>query len=157
MTVRNATNVGNALGKLVMIKEDPIFGVAWGNYIRLKLELDVTQPLQQGFLMPRRGKTDTWIALKYKRLSDFYYACGRLGHLHILCPHTENPSTKLVYGPWMRFEYIHTTHFQDIQQIHGSQVQESQKPKENNQEMHLGDKKSKGKEILIYDEARNNT
>lgn len=119
MTVKNAINLGNALGKLIHVEEDPTFGVAWRKFIRLKVEIDVTYPLKQGFMMPRWGNTETWIALKYERLSDFCHACGRLGHSPIFCSFQVHPPTKLAFGPWLRAEYIGLDPFQNFCQTAG--------------------------------------
>ncbi|XP_041001602.1 uncharacterized protein LOC121247297 [Juglans microcarpa x Juglans regia] len=78
ITLNNAKEIGKALGNLIKVEEDPLYGLAFRKFIRIKVELDITKPLQQGFMMPRTDKSEIWIAIKYEKLSDFCYACGRL-------------------------------------------------------------------------------
>lgn len=59
MTIENATDIGEALGNLIMIEEDPIFGIACRKFIRIKVEIDVTNPLKQGLLLSREGNLPT--------------------------------------------------------------------------------------------------
>lgn len=66
MTIKNATNVGNALGNLLMVEEDSIFRVVLHKFSRIKVEVNVIHQLKQGFMMPRRGNYETWITLKYE-------------------------------------------------------------------------------------------
>lgn len=105
ITLDNAIEVGKALGNLIKVEEDPLYGLAFRKFIRLKVELDVTKPLQQGFKMPRLGNHEIWIAIKYEKLADFCYACGRLGHSQIFCGYLSSTPTRLSYGPWIRAEF----------------------------------------------------
>ncbi|KAL4299789.1 hypothetical protein AHAS_Ahas17G0136000 [Arachis hypogaea] len=50
-------------------------------FLRVKVALDVAEPLPTGFYLERDYLPNTWIHFKYEKLQDHYYLnCGRLGH-----------------------------------------------------------------------------
>lgn len=49
-------------------------------FIRIKPELNVEGPLLAGFWWINSREEDKWAVIKYERLSDFCYGCGKLGH-----------------------------------------------------------------------------
>ncbi|XP_042985402.1 uncharacterized protein LOC122314076 isoform X2 [Carya illinoinensis] len=102
ITLENAIQIGRALGTLIKVEEDPLYGLALRKFIRLKVEIDVIKALQQGFMMPRLDNSEIWIAFKYEKLPDFCYACGRLGHSQVFCGFLSSPTTRLIYGPWIK-------------------------------------------------------
>ncbi|CAL8993014.1 unnamed protein product, partial [Prunus brigantina] len=53
------------------------------------VELDARKPLVEGFWIPRQSRTELWAEIRYERLGDYCYHCGRLGHSTDLCrfPH----------------------------------------------------------------------
>lgn len=57
--MENATKIGNAIGRLVKVDVDPQFGKACKNFIRIKIEIDITKTLKQGFWLPRDYNIDT--------------------------------------------------------------------------------------------------
>lgn len=59
MTFDNATNFGKALDNLLEVEEDPQFGIACRKLMRIKVEIDITKPIKQGFCLPRDNNIDT--------------------------------------------------------------------------------------------------
>ncbi|KAK2648366.1 hypothetical protein Ddye_015855, partial [Dipteronia dyeriana] len=53
----------------------------WGKYMTVKVCIDILKPLNR-WLRLKIGKADgvTLVGLKYERLLEFCYACGRIGH-----------------------------------------------------------------------------
>ncbi|MDV3166689.1 MAG: DUF4283 domain-containing protein, partial ['Waltheria sp.' little leaf phytoplasma] len=48
---------------------------SWNVFERVKVVLDVEQPLKSGFLLPRENDRPVKISFKYERLPDFCYSC----------------------------------------------------------------------------------
>lgn len=73
-------------------------------FTRVQVEINVENPLPDGFPLSWPRRHATWISFKYERLSDFCYCCGCLGHIQQACPflHTQTEVTN--FGPWMRVE-----------------------------------------------------
>ena len=55
-------------------------GVGRG-FMRIRLGMKIIELLVEGFWLPRKENEGRWIQVKYKKLSKFCFACGRLGHL----------------------------------------------------------------------------
>jgi len=51
-----------------------------GNFLRLKVSLDLTLPLCRGRLISLENGKQIWIRFKYKRLPNLCYWCGCLTH-----------------------------------------------------------------------------
>ncbi|TXG69631.1 hypothetical protein EZV62_004566 [Acer yangbiense] len=62
----------------------------WGKFIRVKVQIDISKPLKR-WLSLKMGKSDeiVVVGLKYERLSNFCYACGRIGHVIKECTDEE--------------------------------------------------------------------
>lgn len=73
--------------------------------MRIKLELDISSPLTDGFWWTSKSGEEKWATIKYERMSDVCYSCGRLGHTSISCSEgivmSENKPEFPKYGPWM--------------------------------------------------------
>ncbi|OMO52652.1 hypothetical protein CCACVL1_29137 [Corchorus capsularis] len=106
MNLENAGVIGKRLGRVVSI-EDPkeVKGVG-SNFIRIRLGIDICKPLVEGFWIPRREGRKTWAEVKYEKLSDFCYGCGKLGHMvkncHLEVQRSVVDPSKPHYGPHMR-------------------------------------------------------
>ncbi|TXG56744.1 hypothetical protein EZV62_018057 [Acer yangbiense] len=53
----------------------------WGKFLRVKVSIDISKPLKR-WLRLKLDKTENIVVvgLKYERLSEFCYVCGRIGH-----------------------------------------------------------------------------
>ncbi|OMP09499.1 Zinc knuckle CX2CX4HX4C [Corchorus olitorius] len=47
----------------------------------MRVGFDVCKPLVEDFWVPRKDKDKVLAGVKYERLADFCYICGRLGHV----------------------------------------------------------------------------
>lgn len=50
------------------------------NYIRMKVEVNNDNPLMPGFWWRNSKGKEQWANIKYERLSDYCYGCGKLEH-----------------------------------------------------------------------------
>ncbi|PQP93948.1 uncharacterized protein Pyn_30341 [Prunus yedoensis var. nudiflora] len=102
MTGRNALLIGGRIGTVIGIEDPAINGTR--SFLRMRIEIDTTKPLQLGFWLPRGNGGRSWINLRYEGLRRFCFRCGRLGHTNFLgkpCVHTLCPvvvQEELKYG-----------------------------------------------------------
>jgi len=77
--------------------------------VRVKVELNLQEPLQSGKLIKVDGK-HIWLDFRYERLSHYCYSCGLLGHYAMYCNDIPYDAAKLEesdslsYGKWLRAE-----------------------------------------------------
>ena len=70
--------VGRKMGEVVMVDTGDQ-GVGWGKYLRVRVEIDSTEPLLRGKKIKLGGRS-MWVYFKYERLPLFCYGCGWLWH-----------------------------------------------------------------------------
>jgi 14-3-3 protein epsilon len=79
--------VGQAIGHyLGELKEYDYRNTVHSTYMRLKVRIDVTKPLQQGWKVRANEGNYVQIIFKYEKLGTFCYLCGLLGHTDKNCP-----------------------------------------------------------------------
>ncbi|GMP72413.1 hypothetical protein CsSME_00030462 [Camellia sinensis var. sinensis] len=89
MTRAHREVIGNRIGRLVEIEAPSDGLLIHRNFLRLRVEVDVSKPLLQ-FILYRRDSSGPVgdglkIYYKYERLSEFCYDCGRNGHDKLAC------------------------------------------------------------------------
>ena len=100
------TRIANEIGVPILI-DAPKSGLAWGPFLRIWVDIDVTKPLMRGKMIHVEGAEAYWVFFKYERLPSFCYRCGILGHqdwecrkVHKCCLSTDEG--ELQFGHWMR-------------------------------------------------------
>jgi hypothetical protein len=101
--------VGMRIGRSLGVVEDIDVtgdGVGWGRSLRIRVSIDITKPLERGRAIVLNGKS-IWISLKYEKLPQFCYHCGRIYHADKACPNKssfrineEGPARP--WGVWLR-------------------------------------------------------
>jgi hypothetical protein len=99
------TKMGKSLGELIEV-DVAGDGMGWGSYLRLRVNIDLTKPLDRGRALNLAGKT-SWVEFKYEKLPLFCFRCGRVVHGSRGCPipsktrlnAAEEPKA---WGPWLR-------------------------------------------------------
>jgi hypothetical protein len=54
-------------------------GIGWGEFLRVKIRLDLTKPLPRGRKINIQGNS-IWIRFQYERLPRFCFHCGVIIH-----------------------------------------------------------------------------
>jgi hypothetical protein len=75
-----------------------------GNFVRVKVKLDVRKVLERFVSMVRDGKREIFI-LKYEKMPRFCAACGFIGHSHLECGSGEYAEKDLKWGDWMKADW----------------------------------------------------
>ncbi|KAI5017798.1 hypothetical protein ZWY2020_042686 [Hordeum vulgare] len=78
--------LASTLGKVEKMDVDDK-GRAWGDYLRVRVSVDVNQPLMRcvSVFSQKRKVTDVY-EVKYERLSLFCFSIGCVGHSSVVCP-----------------------------------------------------------------------
>ncbi|KAK6132622.1 hypothetical protein DH2020_033629 [Rehmannia glutinosa] len=104
MTSTFAEIAGNTVEKFIAVDCDQSGSVV-GRFLRIRAEIDISKPLRRVFQIDFMNHKVT-VLLKYERLPDFCFFCGRIGHLvrdcnlHVLnSPHQKS---HFEYGNWLR-------------------------------------------------------
>ncbi|TXG50019.1 hypothetical protein EZV62_025894 [Acer yangbiense] len=104
------SEIGRFLGSMIgEVKEidDGGSGDCVGKYIRVRVVVDVTKPLRRMLRVDVLGDgKETNMLLRYERLPDHCYRCGRIGHVVRDCsivPSSVEPEDyNLMFGSWLR-------------------------------------------------------
>lgn len=102
--------IGSSVGQVEDVKTEED-GVGWGEYLRVKIRLDLSKPLARGRVLNLNGST-TLIAFQYERLPKFCFQCGVIRHGAAGCfSRRGNPNQgepKMVqFGTWLRASPIY--------------------------------------------------
>jgi hypothetical protein len=78
MTRGMSYKIGGSLGLVedVAVAEDD---VGWGRCLRVRVEIDLFQPLDRGQALLLTGAS-CWVTFKYEKLLAFYYRCRQILH-----------------------------------------------------------------------------
>ncbi|KAI8021294.1 hypothetical protein LOK49_LG03G01215 [Camellia lanceoleosa] len=85
LTKANGEIIGKRVGRLIKVEALCEGLLLYRNFLRIRVDVDVTKPLPRGFILNQGGNAqmtsvDPWISFKYEKISDFCYDCGRIGH-----------------------------------------------------------------------------
>ena len=78
MNVKAAEKICEALGTVIPTA-NPAESEG-GNFIRVRVTMDITGPLCHGWLVSTGGEKQIWISFKYERLPNICYWCGCFNH-----------------------------------------------------------------------------
>ncbi|KAJ8761865.1 hypothetical protein K2173_005576 [Erythroxylum novogranatense] len=77
--------LGNTLGKFIAYDTKAIT-MGFRSYMRIKVRLDVREPLLRRKKVLTRQRKEVYVQFKYEKLPLFCYLCGRVGHGESFCP-----------------------------------------------------------------------
>lgn len=66
----NLQMIGALAGNVIEVDFVGKGGGVWKKFIRIKVEVNVANPIAPGFFLPRENLLDLWIGLKYEKLAD---------------------------------------------------------------------------------------
>ena len=78
MTIVEAEKICGVMGKVISQLELKLYD--GGNFIRVKVAVDITLPLCQGRLVSLNDEKQVWISFKHERLPNLCYWCDCLIH-----------------------------------------------------------------------------
>ncbi|KAK3228271.1 hypothetical protein Dsin_008133 [Dipteronia sinensis] len=106
MNRRTARWLAEQIGGVIEIPSDS--RECWGKFLRVKVQLGIIKPLKRWLrLKLDKSENIVVVALKYERLPNFCYVCGRICHITKEC--TDEEAKKLAleglttkYGSWLK-------------------------------------------------------
>ena len=124
MTVEAAVNLGESLG--VVAKPKDIAEMRGGNFMRVRVAVDVTKPLCRGRMITWDHGIEGWMPFMYERLPNIYYWCSHLSHDDKECEVWLSSKGKLAeeeqqYGPWLRAPQFNPTR-KTIVEVQGFEI-----------------------------------
>lgn len=98
----NANNIANSIGRCIRVEDSQI--MYQRTYLRLLVDVDMTDPLMPGFKWIDAKGQEKWASVKFERLLDICYGCGRIGHTSKSCSDQvvmNELQDSPLYGPWI--------------------------------------------------------
>ena len=95
----------STVSALIMV-DAPKSGLAWGFFLRVRVNIDITKPLMRGKMIQIDDLEASWVTFKYERLPIFFYRCGILGRQDRECPQLKKGCFSVDedgfrFGPWL--------------------------------------------------------
>ena len=74
-----------------------------GELARIRITINITQPLKKVLFLKQEGETDIPMPAVYERLPDFCFCCGIIGHQYKECSKYQGqPKEDFPFGVWMK-------------------------------------------------------
>jgi hypothetical protein len=95
MNAERGRIIAEPIGLVRKVESDSL-GRCWGGFMRLRVEINVNEPLMRAVtVFSSKLKTTESFAVQYERLPFFCFSCGLLGHSHLVCE-TRQTMTRVV-------------------------------------------------------------
>ncbi|KAK4269586.1 hypothetical protein QN277_022724 [Acacia crassicarpa] len=85
MYLENAIRIGGYVGEVVLAEEPRYSGRLFRTFLRVRVVLDLRKALPSGFWMSKPDGGRNWISIRYEKLQNFCYNCGKIGHDSRVC------------------------------------------------------------------------
>lgn len=75
-----------------------------GDSLRIRVKINVRKPLRRGtFIKIGSQGEEEWVEMRFEKLPDFSYGCGRMGHITRDCEDKETAAREdQQYGIWLK-------------------------------------------------------
>ncbi|XP_062151881.1 uncharacterized protein LOC133860261 [Alnus glutinosa] len=83
MTREVGLKIGASIGRVEDVRV-PGDGESWSRGLRVRVQVDITKPLERGRVLKLNGK-QAWVAFRYEKLPHFCFHCGRILHNKMPC------------------------------------------------------------------------
>ncbi|XP_042988686.1 uncharacterized protein LOC122316216 [Carya illinoinensis] len=98
--------IGAKIGRVLEVDLDS-GELAWGDFLRVRVSLDIRKPLLRGTRFSMGFEDSCWVRFSYERLSTFCFYCGCLGHGDRECERKTQAvpgasDDSFPYGSWLR-------------------------------------------------------
>lgn len=93
--------LGEKIGTVMEVETDEA-GDCIGQYARVRISIDISQPLKKLVFLQQEEATIP-MPILYEKLPDFCFCCAHIGHQYRDClSYKGQPKEDLPYGGWMR-------------------------------------------------------
>lgn len=99
VTRKMIDTIGATFGGILEVNEGDLY--VCGRFVRMRVMIDLSKPLRRGIMITLGGKK-MWVDIKYERLPNLCYVCGKLGHVELECENEEGKNYMNEYGDWLR-------------------------------------------------------
>ncbi|KAK9218225.1 hypothetical protein WN943_006862 [Citrus x changshan-huyou] len=94
--------LGGKIGIVEEVETDDN-GDCFGEFARIRISVNITQPLERILFLKQEGEPDIPMPVVYERLIDFCFCCGIIGHQYKECENYQSQQKgELPYGNWMK-------------------------------------------------------
>ncbi|KAL3613424.1 hypothetical protein CASFOL_042687 [Castilleja foliolosa] len=106
----NARAIGNSIGSFVSADLQSS-SQRWKKSLRIQVEININYPLRSSLIFAINDTKKIPVELRYERITDLCFNCGRLGHKGLNCTYLigdeETRNSGELFGPWLKFENTH--------------------------------------------------
>jgi hypothetical protein len=104
MSEAMGVKLGSSVGLVEGVETDED-GIGWGEYLRVRICLDISKPLVRGRVLKLNGEI-SWVAFQYEQLPRFCFQCGIICHGEGGCivrrRNFQGAHEGVQFGPWLR-------------------------------------------------------
>jgi hypothetical protein len=79
MSAEVGEDIGAIIGKFLEV-DVLASGLAWGRFLRLRVEIELGKPLMRGYILQFAEEAPFWVDFRYEHLPTFCYRCDVIGH-----------------------------------------------------------------------------
>lgn len=94
------SKIGASMGEVEEVETDEV-EVGWGEFLRVRIKMDLAKPLARGRVLKLKGKSH-WVTFQYERILKFCFDCGVIRHGSVGCRKINGDRGKDEYGLWLQ-------------------------------------------------------